>query len=374
MKRVVSRLRYNGPAALVSEMLPETFLLDPTQRREVHVGREVQPGGLVLDSGEQKLMISRRHAKLLYLDEGRWKLEDLQSTNGLIHRRGDGPAVRVQSVMLEHGDNIVFGGAKSTEVGCEPGPKALKSIYSYSFEIIAPCTAESDSESCPSPILSRGHSKASAAEQTVNYSTTPASRAAPSRDSDAQRGAGAQESRPSIADSGAGAQGGDSAPESAAADEGAAEPENERWSGERWSGERWSGKRDGVEEKTCKGADLVLGPGHRRLCVAHQEHERDGTGEKDGASEHSRPNAHGDAGEKGLGRGGEGKELKGHQGATGGGEARGGGGRRGEKDTDNRGAKRKMAERCEAGVKRGDRKERDTGQIKGNHIFQKCSL
>jgi hypothetical protein len=66
--------------------------------------------------------------------------------------------------------------------------------------------------------------------------------------------------------------------------------------------------------------------------------------------------------------------LKGHQGATGGGEARGGGGRRGEKDTDNRGAKRKMAERCEAGVKRGDRKERDTGQIKGNHIFQKCSL
>ena len=123
--------------------------------------------------------------------------------------------------------NYVWG-AKSTEVGCEPGPKALKSIYSYSFEIMAPCTAESDSESCPSPIFSRGHSKASAAEQTVNYSTTPASRAAPSRDSDPQRGAGAQESQLSIADSGAGARGGDSAPESAAADEGAAEPENER--------------------------------------------------------------------------------------------------------------------------------------------------
>jgi hypothetical protein len=342
-----ARLRFNGPAALVSEMLPKTFLLDPTQRREVHVGREVPPGGLALDCGEQALMISRRHAKLLYLDEGRWKLEDLQSTNGLIHRRGDGPALRVQSVMLEHGDKITFGGAKSTEVGCEPGPKALKSIYSYSFEIMAPCTAESDSESCPSPILSRGHSKASAAEQTVNYSTAPASRAAPSRDSDPQRAAGAQESRLSIADSGAGARGGDSAPESAAADEGAAEPENER---------------DGVGGKTGWGADLVLGPGCRRLCVAEQEHERDGMGEKDGPSENSRPNAHGDAGEKGLGRGVEGKELKGHQGLT--------GGEAGGTNPDNRGVKRKMVERCEAGVKRGGRKERDKGQIKGNHILK----
>ena len=322
--------------------------------RDCASGREVPPGGLALDSGEQALMISRRHAKLQYLDEGRWKLEDLQSTNGLIHRRGDGPAVRVQSVMLEHGDKITFGGAKSTEVGCVPGPKALKSIYSYSFEIMAPCTAESDSESCPSPILSRGHSKASAAEQTVNYSSTPASRAAPSRDSDPQRGAGAQESRLSIADSGAGARGGDSAPESAAADEGAAEPENEK---------------DGVGEKTGWGADLVLGdlvlgPGRRRLCVAEQEHERDGMGEKDGPSEHSRPNAHGDAGEKGLGRGAEGKELKGHQGVTGQGGGAGG------THPDNRGVKRKMVERCEAGVKRGDRKERDKGQIKGNHILK----
>ena len=34
-----ARLRFNGDAALVSAMLPETFLLDPAQQ-EVHVGRE----------------------------------------------------------------------------------------------------------------------------------------------------------------------------------------------------------------------------------------------------------------------------------------------------------------------------------------------
>jgi hypothetical protein len=69
-----ARLRFNGPATLVSEKLPETFLLDPSQRREVHIGREVQLGGLVLDCDEQTRMISRRHARLLYLDEGQWKV------------------------------------------------------------------------------------------------------------------------------------------------------------------------------------------------------------------------------------------------------------------------------------------------------------
>ena len=171
-----------------------------------------------------------------------------------------------------------------------------------------------------------------------------------------QRGAGAQESRLSIADSGAGARGGGSAPESAAADEGAAEQENER---------------DVVGEKAGKDSALVLGPGSRRLCVAEKEHERDGTGQKDVPSEHSRPNAclglvhtrvqtHAPpCGEEGLGRSGEGK---GAEGATGGGEAGG--------NTDNRGAKGKMAKRCEGGLKRGDRKERDKRQIKGNHIFK----
>jgi len=85
--------------------------------------------------------------------------------------------VRVSEVTLEHGDSITFGGAKSTAVGSSPGPKvseatrssrvihgntcqcklvtrvllslalfaqALKSIYSYSFEVVAPCAAESD--------------------------------------------------------------------------------------------------------------------------------------------------------------------------------------------------------------------------------------
>ena len=34
-----ARLRFNGDAALVSAMLPQTFLLNPAQQ-EVHVGRE----------------------------------------------------------------------------------------------------------------------------------------------------------------------------------------------------------------------------------------------------------------------------------------------------------------------------------------------
>ncbi len=105
--------------------------------------------------------------------------------------------------------------------------------------------------------------------------------------------------------------------------------------------------------------------------MAEQEHERDGMGEKDGPSENSHPNAHGDAGEKGLGHGVEGKELMGHQGLT--------GGEAGGTNPDNRGVKRKMVERCEAGVNRGGRKERDKGQIKGNHILKKsigtgCSI
>ena len=53
--------------------------------------------------------------------------------------------------------------------------QALKSIYSYSFEVVAPCAAESDSESCPSPILSRGQS--STAAHTVNHHDPAATQA-----------------------------------------------------------------------------------------------------------------------------------------------------------------------------------------------------
>ena len=171
----------------------------------------------------------------------------------------------------------------------------------------------------------------------------------------------AEQMEVSIADSGAGARGGGSAPNSAAANaaEGEAEQENQR---------------DGVGEKAGKDSALVLGLGRRRLCVAEQEHERDGMGDKDGPSQHSRPDARlglvntrvpthappSGAGEEGLGRGGEGKGV---ESAT--------GGRLPPSRSDNRGAKRKMAERCEVGLKRGDRKERDTeGQIKGNNIFK----
>jgi hypothetical protein len=124
-------------------------------------------------------------------------------------------------------------------------------------------------------------------------------------------------------------------------------------------------ERDGVGEKAGKDSALVLGPGSRRLCVAEKEHERDGKGQKDVPSEHSRPNAslglvhtrvqtHAPpCDEEGQG--------KGVEGATGGGEVGG--------NTNNRGAKGKMAKRCEGGLKRGDRKERDKRQIKGNHIL-----
>ena len=53
--------------------------------------------------------------------------------------------------------------------------QALKSIYSYSFEVVAPCAAESDSESCPSPILSRGQS--STVARTVNHHDPAATQA-----------------------------------------------------------------------------------------------------------------------------------------------------------------------------------------------------
>jgi hypothetical protein len=34
----------------------------------------VPPGGFLLDSSRQSLMISRRHAQLVLVDEGRWKV------------------------------------------------------------------------------------------------------------------------------------------------------------------------------------------------------------------------------------------------------------------------------------------------------------
>jgi len=57
------------------------------------------------------------------------QLQDLQSTNGVIHN-----GVRVSEVLLTYGDRITFGGARSTAVGATPGPKAPQSIYSFLFE------------------------------------------------------------------------------------------------------------------------------------------------------------------------------------------------------------------------------------------------
>ena len=115
-------LRFRGAAELVCEKLPQTFVLEPAQKSEVVVGREglllrcarvcscvcvcvcksvcvcvahvqcstcplgtslgvammmwcaVPPGGFLLDSSRQSLMISRRHAQLVLVDEGRWKV------------------------------------------------------------------------------------------------------------------------------------------------------------------------------------------------------------------------------------------------------------------------------------------------------------
>ena len=41
------------------------------------------------------------------------------------------------------------GRARSTAIGSVPGPKATESIYSFSFETMAPCAAGTDSESSP---------------------------------------------------------------------------------------------------------------------------------------------------------------------------------------------------------------------------------
>ena len=72
------------------------------------------------------------------------QLQDLQSTNGVIHN-----GVRVSEVLLAHGDRITFGGARSTAVGAAPGPKAPQSIYSFLF--VAMCQQkEKDNESSPS--------------------------------------------------------------------------------------------------------------------------------------------------------------------------------------------------------------------------------
>ena len=117
----------------------------------------VPDGGLVLDSESQKLMLSRQHAKLQYTPCKGWHVLDLESTNGVLHN-----GVRVSEALLQHGDEITFGGGRNTGIGQRPGPKAPKSIYTYvfyhQFELSPsrPPPARAASEECVSPILSRG--------------------------------------------------------------------------------------------------------------------------------------------------------------------------------------------------------------------------
>ena len=115
----------------------------------------------MLDSESQKLMLSRQHAKLQYTPCG-WQLLDLESTNGVLHN-----GIRVLEALLQHGDEITFGGGRNTGIGQRPGPRASKSIYTYVFYHqveLSPSRlppARVASEECVSPILSRGASHVS---------------------------------------------------------------------------------------------------------------------------------------------------------------------------------------------------------------------
>jgi len=51
---------------------------------------------------------------------------DLQSTNGILHN-----GVRVLEALLEDGDKIIFGGAKSTAVNHQPGPKVIRFLRPF---------------------------------------------------------------------------------------------------------------------------------------------------------------------------------------------------------------------------------------------------
>ena len=140
-------LRFTGPSDLVSAMLPAKITLDASH--EVVIGREV-PAGVVLDSPAQSLMISRCHTRISYTSDRCWKLEDLQSTNGTQLN-----GVKVSQAVLADGDVITFGGAKSTALNKRPGPKAVKSIYTYSFHSLQAHAQDLDDSvaTCESPVL-----------------------------------------------------------------------------------------------------------------------------------------------------------------------------------------------------------------------------
>ena len=74
-------------------------------------------GGLVLDSEHQKLMISRSHAQLQHAD-GKWKVRDVGSTNGLLVN-----GVKRSEAVLQDGDIVTFGGARGCEIDQRPGAK-----------------------------------------------------------------------------------------------------------------------------------------------------------------------------------------------------------------------------------------------------------
>ena len=143
----IAELRFAGASDLVSVMLPAKIALDASH--EVIVGREV-PAGVVLDSPAQSLMISRCHTRISYTSDRCWKLEDLQSTNGTQLN-----GVKVSQAVLADGDVITFGGAKSTALNKRPGPKAVKSIYTYSFHSLQAHAQDLDDSvaTCESPVL-----------------------------------------------------------------------------------------------------------------------------------------------------------------------------------------------------------------------------
>lgn len=101
MAGVRAQLRYAGTAA-TTDALPAVFNLDPAVKAAVEVGRYIADpkvvgkvtDGLALDSPEQPLLMSTKHARLDHVrarqrqdgswETCHWKLTDTNSSNGVL--------------------------------------------------------------------------------------------------------------------------------------------------------------------------------------------------------------------------------------------------------------------------------------------------
>jgi hypothetical protein len=123
--------------------MPTIFQLDPNQ--VTIVGRSVTSDLVLDDKNKDTNGSSRQHAKLEYLPKLRkWELTDLKSTNGVLLQRSGGKFRKVLKATLQHGDDIIFGGASGLAEGASP--VVVPSVHKYSFQssmLPPPITAES---------------------------------------------------------------------------------------------------------------------------------------------------------------------------------------------------------------------------------------